>query len=347
MRKMVEGFVHRPSVHCDSSALRDVFEHHGFRFSEAMIFGLGSGLGFVYWVSKQMPFPFVGGRARDLAQNLCSNLGVALKVNKTTSRRKAYEALKEPVSEDIPVMIHVDMPYLKYLGLPEEAHFGAHSVVIVGIDEEKGIVFIADTAFKTLQVATLEELEKARSSKAKPFPTENRWFTFDFPSELTPIDQAIRNAVNRTVDQMLNPPIKNLGVKGIRHFANEVVKWPKEYPPDRFALGYELTYGYIEEYGTGGGCFRYLYSKFLKEAGEVVREKQLVALSKRCHEVGKKWTRVAHLIRGIPQEGKASAREAQNLLFDIADEEERVLCLLSKVCKNVADDYGDNAEKSH
>jgi len=40
------------------------------------------------------------------------------------------------------------------------------------------------------------------------------------------------------------------------------------------------------------------------------------------YDVGKKWTRVAHL-SGIPQKGKANAREAQNQLFDIADEEER------------------------
>jgi len=47
-------------VHCESSALRDIFEFYGFKFSEAMIFGLGSGLGFIYWHDKNMPYPFVG-----------------------------------------------------------------------------------------------------------------------------------------------------------------------------------------------------------------------------------------------------------------------------------------------
>ena len=145
-----------------------------------MIFGLGSGLGFVYLRSKQTPYPFVGGRARDLDKNLCSNLGVSEKVNRTSSRTRAYETLKDLIRQDIPVMIHVDMPYLKYLGLPEQAHFGAHTVVVAGLDEDKGVAYIADTMFKGLQTATLKELEEARSSTFKPFPPENKWFTFEF-----------------------------------------------------------------------------------------------------------------------------------------------------------------------
>jgi len=188
MRKLVENFVHRPGIHCESSALRDIFEFYGFTFSESKIFGLGSGLGFIYWYGKQMPYPFVGGRARDLYKNLCNNLGVVVKVNKTSSKTKAYEALRKLIAEDVPVMIHVDMPFLKYLGLPKEAHFGGHVVVVAGIDENKGVVYVADTAFEKLQTATLKELEEARDSKFKPFPPENKWFTFDFSSELTSLE---------------------------------------------------------------------------------------------------------------------------------------------------------------
>jgi hypothetical protein len=110
LNKRVSGFIHRAGVHCESSALRDIFEFYGFKFSESIIFGLGSGLGFVYWHSKQMSYPFVGGRVRDLDKNLCSNLGVAIKVNKTSGRVRACESLKELIGKDIPVMIHVNMP---------------------------------------------------------------------------------------------------------------------------------------------------------------------------------------------------------------------------------------------
>ena len=314
--------------------MRDVFEYHGFKFSEAMIFGLGSGLGFIYWKSRQMPYPFAGGRNRDLDKNLCTNLGVTMKVHKTTSRKRAYGTLKELISQDIPVLIHVDMPYLKYLGLPEEAHFGAHSVLVAGIDEEKGIAFIADTGFKDLQTATLKELEEARASKAKPFPAQNKWLSFEFPPQLTPMDQAIKNAIRKTVDNMLYPPIKNLGVKGIRRFAEDIIEWPKEFPPEKFSELYEVAYGFIEEFGTGGGCFRYLYSRFLQEAGDILKDKRLANLSKDYNKVGQKWTRVACLIRDIPTMAEKNSNEARRILLEIADEEKNILKSLEEIVGN-------------
>ncbi len=303
-----------------------------------MIFGLGSGLGFVYWYSKrsdmvlQPAYPFVGGRGRDLYKNLCSNLEVSVKVNRTSSKKRAYKTLKDMISNGIPIMIHVDMPYLKYLGLPEQAHFGAHVVVIAGIDEDKGVAYIADTAFKSLQTATLKELEDARSSTFKPFPPENKWFTFEFPDKLTQIDVAIKSAITKTAKSMLYPPIKNLGVKGINYFANEIVKWPKLFPPENalFRQLYEVNYVMMEEDGTGGGLFRYLYSRFLKEAGEILNNKKLIDLGQRYHQIGQKWTTIAQLIRETP-ENPANVHEARKILLEVAREETEVLYSLSRI----------------
>jgi len=332
LSKIVKGFVHRVGVHCESSALRDIFEFFGFKFSEPMVFGLGSGLSFIYWHSKQMPYPFIGGRTRDLCENLCSNLGVTLKVNRTASKSRAYEAMKNLIGKNIPVMIHVDMPYLKYLELPEQAHFGAHTVVVCGIDEDKGIVYIADTMFKDLQRATLKELEEARSSTFKPFPPENKWLTFDFPERITPIEEAIRNAINKTVRSMLYPPIKNLGVKGINHSADEIVKWPKMFPPGNSLSRqiYELNYIMMEEDGTGSGVFRYLYARFLKEVGELLNNKELADLGQRYHRIGQKWTDIAKLIRETPEK-PTSVQKARRPLVEVAKEETEVLSSLERI----------------
>lgn len=332
MNKQVAGFVHRAGVHCESSALRDIFEFYGFKFSETMIFGLGSGLGFVYWHSKKMLYPFVGGRARNLDKNLCSNLGVKVSVNRTSSKTRAYGALKDLIGKSIPVMVHVDMPYLKYLELPEQAHFGAHTVVVAGIDEDKGIAYIADTRFKDLQTATLKELEEARSSTYKPFTPENKWLTFEFPDKLTPIEMAIRNAITQTAEAMLYPPIKNLGVQGITYFANEIVKWPKLFPPENvlFRQLYEVNYIMMEEDGTGGGLFRYLYSRFLKEVGELLSKKQLTTLGERYYWIGEKWSAIAKLIREIPK-NLANVHEAREILLEVASEETEVLSLLTRI----------------
>ena len=139
MYGVIDGFFHRPGVHCDSTSLRDIFEYHSHNFSEHMIFGLGSGLGFLYWKDKRMPFPFIGGRINllDLTKNLRNNLNVKVKIHETKSRKRTFNSLVSLIKQGFPVMIHVDMPYLKYLQLPLEAHFGGHTVVIAGINEEK------------------------------------------------------------------------------------------------------------------------------------------------------------------------------------------------------------------
>lgn len=326
MKKFVDNFVHRPGVHCESSALRDILDFNGFPFSESMIFGLGGGLGFIYWRGEPMPYPFVGGRAKDFDKTLCANLGVATKVNKTSSKTRAYKALKELIAKDVPVMVHVDMPFLKYLSMPEEAHFGAHVVVVAGIDEDEDVVYIADTQFEKLQTATLEELEHARASKFKPFPPENKWFTFEFPSKLTTLEKAIKEGISKTITTMLEPPIQNLGIRGIRHFADEIGEWPKEYPPERplFTQLYEVTYVMLEKDGTGGGCFRNLYSRFLREAGEYLSTRKLTDLGERYNRIGEKWTKVAYQIRGIPI-NEGNVVEIKKNLSEIADDEEKVL----------------------
>jgi hypothetical protein len=43
MEKFVKDFKHHSGVHCESTALRDVFAYYGIEFSEPMVFGLGGG----------------------------------------------------------------------------------------------------------------------------------------------------------------------------------------------------------------------------------------------------------------------------------------------------------------
>jgi len=45
----------------------------------------------------------------------------------------------------------------------------------------------------------------------------------------------------------------------------------------------------LEEDGTGGGAFRNLYSTFLKEAGKLLGNNRLAALSEQYYKIGLKW----------------------------------------------------------
>ena len=46
---------HRPGNHCASTALADLINFHDIKWSEAMVFGLGQGLGIWYVGMPNMP----------------------------------------------------------------------------------------------------------------------------------------------------------------------------------------------------------------------------------------------------------------------------------------------------
>ena len=351
----MKGFIHRPGVHCESSALRDVFEFHDHKFSEDMIFGLGSGLNFVYWRMKRVIPPiFVGGRCKDLVGNACQTLGVCVEKKTTSSSRRAWETVRELIDNDVPVMLQVEMSYLDYWR-GKVGPFGGHMVVLVGYDEEKGDAYITDVDDErirkepkdALQITSLQSLTEARGSKLEPFPPKNAWFVFTFPRKLRPLDEAIRTAIKSNVEVFLSPPIRNLGIRGIRHFAERIVKWPDIisgliYEPFRFKaeipmlrLTLFLTYVFIEEAGTGGGMFRRIYSRFLTEASKILDDEVLEEASKLVMESADRWTEIASLLLSAseakPDKIRSVLSKARPKIMECAEKEEKAFRLLTRV----------------
>jgi len=356
MRKMVNGFVHRPGVHCGSTSLRDVFEFHGHKFSEDMVFGLNCGLGFVYWPAKgAIPPIFVGGLGSKGIEDVCRILGIKWEKKTTTSRKKAWQAVRKLIDNDVPVMLQVDMFYLDYFR-GKTGHFGGHAIVLAGYDEERGEAYVTDVHNEKIEakrredglfVTSLESLAEARSSTFKPFPPRNAWVTFAFPKELVPLEKAIKTAIKTNAERFLNPPIKNLGIKGIRHFANQVIKWPDIiygtiYDPIQFKteismlkLSLFLAYAFIEEAGTGGGFFRRIYSRFLREASYTLHAEILKEASDLMSKSADIWTEIAKVLLAASEAQQDKVKDilvkAQPKITECAGIEETAFKLLASM----------------
>ena len=52
-RLVIEGFEPFVGKHCETSALKRVFDYHGLCLSEDMLFGLGGGIGFLCPLGKE------------------------------------------------------------------------------------------------------------------------------------------------------------------------------------------------------------------------------------------------------------------------------------------------------
>jgi len=332
--------------HCQTNSLAKIFYHYGHPLSEDMILGLGAGMGFIYWHMKGNPqsgfgdYVFIGGRANNKGffDDIGKRTGVKIRVISTSSAKKAEASLLEKLAAKEPVMLFGDMGFLPWFEFPIEYHFGGHTFVVCGFDGEN-TVLASDMDQKAAGLKkgfyypiTLEQLSKARNSPYKPFPPKNTYLEFDFREFHNPRLQGILSSIKQTVESQLNPPIKNIGVKGIRHTAKEITKWPEMFGDRELRMNLFTLYTFIEIGGTGGGCFRYMYSRFLQEARQITANEALGKASKMFDEAGRKFTEIGLMFKDAETMDniKEKIRIASEKCNGIADIEEKAYSYLKE-----------------
>jgi len=323
----LEGFKSLTTHHCVTGSMRHVYVYNDHDISEEMLLGLGAGVGFIYWHQKGTP-PFIGGRANargEFEPLAGKRTGVKIEPHTTSSARKAKRTLLEMLDAGQPVMIQCDMGFLPYFDFGGyEYHFGAHVVVVCGYDAETDQVLIADRD-EELHPVSLEDLEKARGSTFKPFPPRHKWYTFDFSGKRQPTADEVRQAIAEQAQGMLEPPISNFGVKGIRKAAKRVLKWPDQMDEEELRFTLFNTFIFIDATGgTGGGIFRYMFSRFLREAAEITSNDRLIEVADEFQRIGDKWQVVAEIFKSTSEADDPTAElpEISTPLLELASLEE-------------------------
>ncbi|MFJ2598417.1 BtrH N-terminal domain-containing protein [Streptomyces erythrochromogenes] len=325
---MVKDLDVRGMQHCETTALGMLLRHEGLDLSEPMLFGLGSGLSFIYWDSKSMGFPFLGGRVKpfELTRNLTAVLGLDLLVEETTSPRKAWQNVAAPIDAGRPVGLQLDSYHLDYFST--RVHFGGHVVAMYGYDEQDA--YLQDTDPQGGAVSTsLASLARARAERG-PMTAKNRSFTVTAPIGLTPPQDRIIPAIKTCADAFLHPPIANLGHRGIAKAAEQVPKWlqrsdnPREDLPQAAVL--------MERAGTGGALFRNLYRDFLAECAQLIDNNHLRTGHTLYTEAAIFWTEVAALIAAAGTSGDANRlAQAGSVLSELARIEHSAMQALTKL----------------
>ena len=314
---------------CETTTVGNLLKSNGIELSEPMLFGIGEALNFIYWDSKQIGYPFLGGRCKQdvLTERIVRNLNLNIDVSETTSKSKAWENVKSKIDSGIPVGLKLDCYYLEYF--TQKIHFAGHYVTMYGYDEQ--FAYLIDTVQQGLKVkSSLLSISEARNAKG-PMSSRNRSFSITIDNELPNLKEVITTAIYNNAHEYLNPSIQNISFKGIRKTAKVIGKWfekPGMTPELIVQVGVLM-----EKAGTGGGLFRNMYSNFLKECDELYPDLGLNSSYINFSKLAEMWTEVSEIICSAGQnESEKELQKASNLLIDIATlEEETMKTLFEKM----------------
>ena len=320
-------FKHKQFAHCESGVTSSLFNHSGIDFSEAMAFGIGSGLFFLYFPFVKVNYlPLISFRSfpGSIIQKAARRLGVKVKAIKFADPPQSMRALDTLLDQGIPVGLQVGVYWLPYFPPAYRFHFNAHNIVVYGKQNDEYL--ISDPVLETPVRCSAADLMKVRFSKG-PLPPKGKMYYITHAPDAVKLKWALAAGIKETCKRMLKTPFPLLGVKGIRYLANQVIKWPQKLGTRKAALYLGQIIRMQEEIGTGGAGFRFLFASFLQEAGNIVNNSLMRELADEMTQAGDKWREFA-LIGARNCKGRAKSSESyallSEILYDSADREETI-----------------------
>lgn len=288
-------FLHHHSAHCESGVTASLLRDRGLNISEALIFGIGSGIffGHLFFI-KMVGLPVTTFRSQPGAvfKKAGRRLGVRFVTKRFYNPRKGMEELRRVLREGNIVGLTTNIYWLSYFPNRFRFQFNGHN--LIALREIENGFRVSDPVLEHPVDCSTDDLERARFARG---PLEPRGFMY-YP-EAVPENVDIRSGcikgMNDTCNMMLRIPIPIFGVRGIRFLAQKIKKSPQK-------LGYAEACRHLgnivrmqEEIGTGGAGFRFMYAAFLQETGELFVSDQLLQLSQEMTGIGDLWREFAVL----------------------------------------------------
>lgn len=157
---------HIAGRHCGSSAIRDLVDFHGITLSEAMCFGLGSGLGITYLELPNTQTPFiVHVRSMGYKAEFFARIGVPFAWTELILPKRLQSHWNN-IWPHRPALLLTDIYYLPYFA--SKTHFPGHAIIAWQM-ASTGDIWVTDTERPTALTVATYALEQARFSTSPPF----------------------------------------------------------------------------------------------------------------------------------------------------------------------------------
>lgn len=326
MMKYVSNISHYMGSHCSSTLTSDILRKYDINLSEEMCFGIGAGLGFLYRKCWSPSYYMILGRGNDLEEKIGQHLGLFTDINISYDDDIAWNEVKKLIDSDRPVLLDVDaalLPYMKSrFDLFDYVRYGGHKACLVGYDDDSRKAALFDYAWQNIQYVGYEELAAARNSDTGEFPSANMWISYYFPHKKLEIEDAVFRGIGYNIHTMKHPVTTQTGLYGMEKFLHQVTYWPIEKGEEQVRKNAYIAYMMLEAVGTGGGNFRKIYARFLKEAGNLLGISDLLHISDTYFDLAHNWSEIAKLLKSGSEDITAGIFKDDSNVHRILEETE-------------------------
>lgn len=321
------------AAHCESGTITSLVNHYGLKISEAMVFGIASGIFFGYMKTPMRDFPMVFSRIRPgkIRENFSKRTGVVFKSTRYRDPEEAESELNRMLDQGQPVGLQVDFFYMDFFPPWHRVHINVHYIVVIGREGDHYLV--SDCYHPVVARLHRDSLRKGRFARGSMAPRGLMFYPVNVPARI-PVEIGIRKGLKKTIFNMLKIPMPFLGVKGIRRFSDKITDWPR-YAKDTDHLAHNIFMitTMLEDQGTGGAGFRYIYASFLKEAATILEEPVFHEYAGRMMDIGDQWRNLSLFASRIAKKrdlGDDKLREMGRMISENARQEYRFFQDLKK-----------------
>jgi hypothetical protein len=290
------NFEHRSAAHCENGVTANLLNYYGYDYSEPLIFGLSASLYFVNLpFLKLAGFPVISFRPLPGVIFSRTTRLLGFKTHQTIffNKENAMRRLDNLLEQNIPTGVVVGMYYLPYMPLAYRFHFNAHNICVFG--KEGDDYLISDPIAMEKVTISSHDLRRARFAKGMYPPLGKLYYITSAPDKMPDMNVLVRKAIRKNCYRMVHEPgfVPWVGVNAFHFLANRIPKFPKKYGYRKAALYMAQIVRMMEEIGTGGAGFRFLYAAFLQEAAQITKIETLNDFSLRLTDIGDLWRQFA------------------------------------------------------
>ena len=286
---LVENYKQLGGYHPETATLTNVLAHAGVTnpvtkrpFSEAMVLGIGGGLGigYILWEFKKHKSAIITMGFRNkwnypvkYMQNTCDRLGAVPVFHETGGSKTAAKQLASALENGRPAIAWIDQQQLPYFGLRDvySGCFG-YMVTVIGYDAATDEFILDDKSTQPIRI----QAETLAAARARIGSYKNRLMLIEERNGRIDLKNAIRIGINDCVDY-LSSSSQTFALPALTKWAKMMTDTKnKKGWPTVFADGTGLysslrsLHESIKYTTTEGAALRNLYADFLDEAAEVL-----------------------------------------------------------------------------